>query len=149
MNGKRVFSSSRGHRAGLVEWHRRGPGATWRLNGPASGAVDITDIDGRVRVWDKSAAKDLAVTVPAGTPTRTLSDGSIVYLAPRRAGGAVGHRLPHEGGRLGRGGHVHAGGRQPRPQLRPREGHVRHGPLPGRARQHGGSRVLLQPIAAK
>ena len=58
VNGKRVFSRRVvTERAGGVD--RRGPGATWRLNGPASGAVDITDIDGRVRVWDKSAATSL------------------------------------------------------------------------------------------
>jgi hypothetical protein len=60
-------------------WHRGGPGATWRLNGPASGAVELTTITGRVRVWDRSDGKDLAVSVPAGTTTTALKDGSVVY----------------------------------------------------------------------
>lgn len=61
--------------------HRRhrSLGATWRLNGPASGAVKIATITGRIRVWDGSAAKDLAATVPGGTTTTTLRDGSVVY----------------------------------------------------------------------
>lgn len=66
--------AERGGRSG-----ERGRGATWRLNGPADGAVDLTTVTGRVRVWDRSVAKNLAVTVPSGTTTTTLSDGSIVY----------------------------------------------------------------------
>ena len=60
-------------------WDARSAGATWRLNGPASGTVDITTLTGRVRVWDRSNGKDLAVTVPGGTTTTTLADGSVVY----------------------------------------------------------------------
>ena len=45
-------------------WTPRSPAATWRVNGPAAGTVDISAINGRVRVWDRSAAKDLAVTAP-------------------------------------------------------------------------------------
>ncbi len=61
-------------------WDKRAPGATWRLNGPAAGTAALTTVTGRVRVWDKSAGKDLAVTgIPAGTRTTTLGDGSVVY----------------------------------------------------------------------
>jgi hypothetical protein len=63
----------------------RGHGATWRLNGPASGTVAIATITGRIRVWDRSAAKDLAATVPGGTTTTTLTDGSVVYSGLRGA----------------------------------------------------------------
>jgi hypothetical protein len=63
----------------------RGPGATWRINGPASGTVKVATITGRIRVWDRSAAKDLAATVPAGTTTTTLGDGSVVYSGLRGA----------------------------------------------------------------
>lgn len=67
------------------KWDGRAPGATWRLNGPAAGTVALTTISGRVRVWDRSTAKDLAVTVPAGTATTTLKDGSVVYSGLRGA----------------------------------------------------------------
>lgn len=66
-------------------WNGRANGATWRIHGPAAGSVDITTISGRVRVWDRSQAKDLAVGVPAGTPTETLGDGSVVYSHLRSA----------------------------------------------------------------
>ena len=66
--------TERGWRSG-----ERGSGATWRLNGPADGAVDLATVTGRVRVWDRSVAKNLAVTVPGGTTTTPLADGSIVY----------------------------------------------------------------------
>jgi hypothetical protein len=85
VNGVKVASRRVVTERGWFKWHRRDPGATWRLNGPASGTVDIADIDGRVRVWDKSAAKDLAVTVPTGTTTTTLADGSVVYSGLRDA----------------------------------------------------------------
>ena len=67
------------------DWTRDRNGATWRLNGPASGSVDLTKVSGRVRVWDRSAGKDLAVAVPAGTTTTTLADGSVVYSGLRDA----------------------------------------------------------------
>lgn len=60
-------------------WDPRSDGATWRLLGPADGAVDLSAVTGRIRVWDGSAAKDLAVVVPAGTPSATLADGSVLY----------------------------------------------------------------------
>jgi hypothetical protein len=151
VNGKRVFSRRVVTVRGWWKWHRRGPGATWRLNGPASGAVDITDIDGRVRVWDKSAAKDLAVTVPAGTPTRTLSDGSVVYFRLRDARVAL----------SGTGFRMKAVGWDVEGTFTPTAGSLARSFVRGkgtfdtahfqdvRARQHGGSRVLLQPVAAK
>lgn len=66
-------------------WTPKAPGATWRLSGPASGTVTLTTLTGRLRVWDRSAGGDLAVTVPAGTSTTTLGDGSVVYSGLRGA----------------------------------------------------------------
>ncbi|MGD9695858.1 MAG: hypothetical protein AB7V42_09390 [Thermoleophilia bacterium] len=66
-------------------WDSRAPGATWRLNGPAAGTVQLSTLTGRIRVWDRSAGKDLAVVVPAGTTTRTLADGSVLYSRLRGA----------------------------------------------------------------
>ncbi len=70
-------------------WDARAAGATWRLNGPAAGTVDIATVTGRVRVWDRSAADDLAVTVPKGTTTTRLADGSVVYSGLRSARVAI------------------------------------------------------------
>jgi hypothetical protein len=81
----------RGRRATAVtvrhrwRWDDRSAGATWRLNGPASGTVDIAAVTGRIRVWDRSTGKDLVVTVPDGTTTTTLSDGSVVYTGLKAA----------------------------------------------------------------
>ncbi len=77
---RRVVSVTRWWR-----WDKRSNGATWRLNGPAAGTVDITTLSGRVRVWDRSSANDLAVAVPDGTATRTLADGSVVYSGLKAA----------------------------------------------------------------
>ena len=103
---------------------------------------------GRVRVWDRSAAKDLAVTVPAGTTTTTLADGSVVYTGLRGAAvtlSGTGFRMKVRATDV-EGTFTPAAG-HPRPQLRPRQGAPstrarRPGVRPGR---HGGVRVLLQP----
>jgi hypothetical protein len=152
VDGKRVFSKRVVTERGWWKWHRREPGATWRLNGPASGAVDITDIDGRVRVWDKSAAKDLKVTIPVGTPTQTLSDGSIVYYGLRDAKVAL----------SGTGFRMKAVGWDVEGTFRPTAGSLARSFVRGKGtfdtadfqdvwgRKHGGGyRVLLQPVAAK
>jgi hypothetical protein len=85
VNGKRVFSRRVVTQRRWWSWDRREPGATWRLNGPVSGAVSLTALSGRLRVWDKSSGKDLAVVVPPGTPTTALPDGSVVYFHLRGA----------------------------------------------------------------
>lgn len=151
VDGKRVFSKRVVTERGWWKWHRRGPGATWRLNGPASGAVDITDIDGRVRVWDKSTAKDLAVTVPVGTPTQTLTDGSVVYYGLRDAKVAL----------SGTGFRMKAVGWDVEGTFTPTAGSLARSFVRGKgtfdtadfqdvsARKRGGYRVLLQPVAAK
>ncbi len=65
VNGKKVFSRRVVTQRRWWHWDRREPGATWRLNGPVNGAVDLTTVSGRVRVWDKSSGKDLSrSTVP-------------------------------------------------------------------------------------
>jgi hypothetical protein len=152
VDGKRVFSKRVVTERGWWKWHRREPGATWRLNGPASGKVDITDIDGRVRVWDKSAAKDLKVTIPVGTPTHTLSDGSIVYYGLRDAQVAL----------SGTGFRMKAVGWDVEGTFTPTAGSLARSFVRGKGsfdtadfqdvwgRKHGGGyRVLLQPVAAK
>ncbi len=152
VNGKRVFSRRVVTERGWWKWHRRDPGATWRLNGPASGAVDITDIDGRLRVWDKSAAKDLVVTVdPAGTAPRPLGDGSVVYYGLRNAKVKL----------SGTGFRMKAVGWDVEGTFTPTTGSLARSFVRGkgtfdtadfqdvRARKHGGYRVLLQPVAAK
>ena len=108
--------------------------------------MDIKDIDGRVRVWDKSATKDLKVTVPAAT-SASLEDGSIVYygLRARVALSGTGFRMKAVGWDV-------EGTLRRRPATRrPREGARSTRPT---SRTCGpvstrGSRVLLQPVAAK
>lgn len=80
---RRSDSRARSHKRVWV-W-RKGGVAAWRLNGPAAGTVAISALTGRVRVWDASAAKDLAVVAPAGTTSRTLTDGSVVYNGLKKA----------------------------------------------------------------
>ena len=75
-------------RGGTRRLHHLGDrrlGGTWRVNGPASGKVEVTTITGRIRVWDGSAGKDLVVTVPGGTASTALRDGSVVYSGLRGA----------------------------------------------------------------
>jgi hypothetical protein len=151
VNGKQVSSHEVVTERGWWKWHRRDPGATWRLNGPASGAVDIADIDGRIRVWDKSAAKDLAVTVPQGTSTQTLSDGSVVYYGLRDAKVAL----------SGTGFRMKAVAWDVEGTFTPATGSLARSFVRGKgtfdtadfadvhARKHGGTRVLLQPAPPK
>lgn len=130
-------------------WDARTAGATWRLNGPASGAVDLTTVTGRVRVWDRSVGKDLAVTVPAGTATTTLADGSVVYSGLK--GAAV--KLAGSGFRMKvratdvEGTFTPAAGSLARSFVRGKgtfDAGAATDVSPGR---HGGTRVLLQPAA--
>jgi hypothetical protein len=151
VDGKRVFS----HRKVSVKrwwtWNRRDPGATWRLNGPVSGTVDIADIDGRIRVWDTSSGKDLAVTVPDGTSTRTLADGSVVYQGLRDAAATLsgtGFRMKAVGWDL-EGTFTPAAGSLARSFVRGK-GSFDTADFQGqRARRKGGNRVLLQPATTK
>jgi hypothetical protein len=85
VNGHKVFSKRVVTHRRWWHWDPRGPGATWRLNGPVNGAVSLTTLSGRLRVWDKSTLKDLVVGVPDGTTTTTLADGSVVYSKLRGA----------------------------------------------------------------
>lgn len=131
-------------------WDRRTAGATWRLSGPASGAVDITAVTGRIRVWDRSTAKDLAVTVPTGTQTRTLGDGSVVYWGLDDAEVTVngtGFRMKVRATEV-EGTFTPTAGSLARSFVRGK-GTFDAGPAtdlwPGR---HGGVRVLLQPATA-
>jgi len=131
-------------------WDHRSAGATWRLNGPANGAVDLTAVTGRIRVWDRSAAKDLTVTVPGGTTTTTLSDGSAVYAGLK--GAAV--KLSGTGFRMKVRGTDVVG------TFTPAEGSLARSFVRGKGTfdagaatdvspgRHGGVRVLLQPAAA-
>jgi hypothetical protein len=130
-------------------WDARAAGATWRLSGPASGAVDITTVTGRVRVWDRSAIRDLSVTVPAGTTTTTLGDGSVLYSGLK--GAAV--RLTGSGFRMKvratdvEGAFTPAAGSLARSFVRG-AGTFGAGPATGLwAGRHDGVRVLLQPAA--
>jgi hypothetical protein len=152
VNGKRVFSRRVVSERGWWRWHRRDPGATWRLNGPASGKVDISDIDGRIRVWDKSAAKDLVVTVPpTGTTTETLSDGSVVYSGLRDAKVALsgtGFRMKAVGWDL-EGTFTPTEGSRARSFVRGKGSFDTADFQDVRARKHDGTRVLLQPAVPK
>jgi hypothetical protein len=133
------------------DWERRTNGATWRLNGPASGNVALTTISGRLRVWDKSAAKDLAVTVPTGTTTTTLGDGSVVYSGLRDAQVTL----------AGTGFRMKVRARDVEGTFTPTAGTLARSYVQGRGsidtgtvtdyavRKHRGVRVLLQPVAAK
>jgi hypothetical protein len=150
VNGVKVFSRRVVTERGWYRWHRRDPGATWRLNGPASGAVDIADIDGRLRVWDKSAAKDLAVTVPAGTTSEKLADGSVVYTGLRDAKvllTGTGFRMKAVGWEV-EGTFTPAAGSLARSFVRGKGSFDTAHFQDVRARKHGGARILLQPVAA-
>lgn len=151
VHGKRIFLRRVVTERGWWRWHRRQPGATWRLNGPASGSVDIADIDGRVRVWDKSAGKDLVVRVPAGTSSQTLADGSVVYYGLRDAAVVVsgtGFRMKAVGWDV-EGTFTPAAGSLARSFVRGKGSFDTADFQDVRARKHGGHRVLLQPVTAK
>jgi hypothetical protein len=132
----------RGHRG------HRSLGATWRLNGPASGSVEITTITGRIRIWDRSAAKDLTATLPGGTTTTTLRDGSVVYSGLRAAAVAL----------SGTGFRMKATASDLEGVFTPTSGTLARAFVQGggtfdagsakdvRARHHGGVRVLLQAV---
>jgi hypothetical protein len=151
VNGQEVSSRRVVTQRRWWTWNHREPGATWRLNGPAAGAVDIATITGRLRVWDRSTPKDLAVTVPAGTATQTLADGSVVYDGLRDAKVAL----------TGTGFRMKAVAWDVEGTFTPLAGSLARGYVRGkgtfdtadqqdlRARVHGGTRVLLQPVAAK
>lgn len=146
-NGK--GSRASGARYVWWRWSPWAPGATWRINGPASGSVDISTITGRVRVWDRSAAKDLAVTAPAGTKATPLSDGSVVYTGLNAAKvtlAGTSFRMKARGTKIV-GVFTPTAGTLARSFVRGR-GHFDAGAAtdvhPGR---HGGVRVLLQPVA--
>ena len=130
-------------------WNPWAPAATWRLNGPASGAVDITTITGRVRVWDRSTAKDLAVVAPTGTTTTTLSDGSVIYSGLRSAKVTLtgtGFRMKAVGTQVV-GAFTPTAGTLARSFVRGKgtfDAGAATGVTPGR---HEGYRVLLQPAA--
>ena len=83
--GQRIILASGTMSVDLHHRGGRGLGGTWRINGPASGTVEVTTITGRIRVWDGSAGKDLLVTVPGGTASTPLRDGSVVYSGLRGA----------------------------------------------------------------
>jgi len=130
-------------------WERRTNGATWRLNGPASGSVALAKITGRLRVWDP--AKDLVVTgVPTGTPTTTLGD-SVVYSGLRNANVSL----------TGTGFRMKVRARDVEGTFTPTAGSLARSFVQGRGtidtasvtdysvRKHRGVRVLLQPVAAK
>ena len=133
------------------DWDRRSKGATWRLNGPASGSVDLMTLSGRLRVWDRSAAKDLAVTVPTGTTTTPLADGSVVYSGLRDAKVTL----------AGTGFRMKVRARDVEGTFTPTAGTLARSFVQGRGtidtasvtdfavRKHRGVRVLLQPVAAK
>jgi hypothetical protein len=132
------------------KWDARTAGATWRLSGPASGTVDISTVTGRVRVWDRSAAKDLAVTVPSGTTTTTLADGSVVYSGLK--GAAV--KLAGSGFRMKvratdvEGAFTPAAGSLARSFVRGKGSFTAGAAAAVSPGRHGGVRVLLQPAAA-
>ena len=167
-NGKRGGKADRaGTRGGKVErtgarrggkhangmrwrWHRRAPGATWRLNGPAAGTVDMSTITGRVRVWDRSAAKDLSVSVPAGTRSRTLADGSVVYSGLQAAKvvlAGTGFRMKVRA-RDVEGLFTPAAGTLARAFVRGKGTFDTADVTDMRAGTRGGVRILLQPVGA-
>jgi hypothetical protein len=131
-------------------WGHRAPGATWRLNGPASGSVELTTITGRVRVWDRSTAKDLAVGVPAGTTTTTLADGSVVYSGLKGAKvtlAGTGFRMKVRAWDV-EGTFTPAAGSLARSFVRGKGTFDTADATDVRAGRHGGVRVLLQPVPA-
>jgi hypothetical protein len=148
VNGKKVFSRRVVTQRRWWHWDRREPGATWRLNGPVSGSVTLT-LSGRLRVWDKSPAPgNLKVTgIPAGTPTATPGDGSVVYLHLR--GATV--TLTGTAFRMKAVGHDVEGTFTPTPGTLARSFVRGKGTFDTpnatdvRAHKHGGTRLLLQP----
>jgi hypothetical protein len=131
-------------------WDRGAPGATWRLNGPASGNVDISTVTGRVRVWDKSTGKDLSVAVPAGTATTTLSDGSVVYSGLEGAKvtlAGTGFRMKVRA-RDVKGVFTPAPDTLARAFVRGKGTFDTADVTDERAGKNGGVRILLQPVAA-
>lgn len=131
-------------------WNPWAPAATWRINGPASGSVDLSTITGRVRVWDRSTAKDLAVAAPAGTTTTTLSDGSVVYSGLRSAKVTLtgtGFRLKAVGTQVV-GAFTPTPGTLARSFVRGKGTFDAGAAADVRAGHRQGYRVLLQPVAA-
>jgi hypothetical protein len=149
VNGKRVFSKRVVTQRRWWHWDRREPGATWRLNGPVSGAVSLT-LSGRLRVWGKSSAYHLTIDgVPAPTPTATLTDGSVVYSHLRGAAVTL----------TGTAFRMKAVGTDVEGTFDPTDGTLARSFVRGkgtfntpnatglRAHKHGGTRLLLQPAA--
>lgn len=149
-HGRRVVTERRVVTVKRFRWDPGALGATWRLNGPASGTVDITTLTGRVRVWDRSVAKDLAVVVPAGTTATTLADGSVVYSGLE--GAAV--KLTGTGFRMKvrasdvQGTFTQAAGNLARSYARGRGTFTTATATDVGPGRHGGVRVLLTPPAA-
>jgi hypothetical protein len=150
VNGKRVFSRRVVTQHRWWSWDPREPGATWRLNGPVSGAVNLTTLSGRLRVWDKSSGVDLAVGVPAGTPTTTLPDGSVVYSHLRGAAvtlAGTAFRMKAVGDDV-EGTFTPTAGTLARSFVRGRGTFDTADAGDLRAHKHGGTRLLLQPAPA-
>ena len=150
VNGKRVFSRRVVTQRRWWSWDPREPGATWRLNGPVSGAVNLTTLSGRLRVWDKSSGKDLAVGVPAGTPTTTLPDGSVVYSHLRGAAvtlAGTAFRMKAVGDDV-EGTFTPTAGTLARSFVRGKGTFDTADASDLRAHKHGGTRLLLQPAPA-
>lgn len=129
-------------------WNPWTPGATWRINGPAAGSVDISTITGRVRVWDRSAAKDLAVSTPAGTSATPLSDGSVVYTGLTSAKvtlSGTAFRMKAHGTKIV-GSFTPTAGTLARSFVRGRGSFDAGAATDVHPGRHGGVRVLLQPV---
>jgi hypothetical protein len=102
-----------------------------------------------VRVWDRSAAKDLAVTAPAGTAQTTLADGSVVYSGLKGAAVTVAgtaFRMKARGTKIV-GAFAPTAGTPARSFVRGRGSFDTGGAGKLRPGRHGGVRVLLQPAA--
>ena len=150
VNGKKVFSRRVVTQRRWWHWDPREPGATWRLNGPVSGAVSLTTLSGRLRVWDKSSGKDLVVGVPAGTPTTTLADGSVVYSHIRGAAvtlAGTAFRMKVVGYDV-EGTFTPTAGTLARSFVRGVGTFDTPNATDVRAHKHGGTRLLLQPAPA-
>jgi hypothetical protein len=153
VNGKRVFSRRVVTQRRWWQWDPREPGATWRLNGPVSGEVIFKTLSGRLRVWDKSPTGTGGVTVggiPAGTPTITLADKSVVYLhlrgAPVTLTGTA-FRMKAVGTDV-EGSFAPTAGTLARSFVRGRGTLDTADATDLRAHKHGGTRLLLQPAPA-
>ena len=149
VNGKKVFSRRVVTERGWYRWHRRDPGATWRLNGP--GLRHRGHRRHRrppARLGQVAGPKDLAVTVPAGTISRTtLADGSVVYTGLRDAKVLItgtGFRMKAVGWEV-EGTFTPAAGSLARSFVRGKGSFDTAHFQDLRARKHGGTRVLLQP----